>query len=118
MALSLYIISEKFGQDPDWILVLILSLVMLLGLAVFLGEVRIYFPFIFMEKEDLSAYNVEKISFVLGILMIAASYPLVFMTMGGLTMVLVVCVAFAAMELAGVCVSVMDRFRADTQPEH
>jgi len=109
---SFYFFSEIQGQNMFWFDVFVSLLLMIGGLAVFFGHVRIFFPFIFMSKEELSQYNMERVSFTLGILIAFISYPLIFLTMGGFIIALaIVCVAVMAIEVGVFYVSAAKKFR-------
>ena len=89
------------GQGTSWMGILFSLLILILGLVIFFGQIRILFPFIFFSKEDLSAYNIEKISSFLGILMIVFSYVMTFATIGGVAfwMLLIIAVAIEVLAL-------------------
>ena len=112
-----FIISETYGLNLYWYTVLISLLLLIAGLAVLFGLIQLFFPFIFLPKEDLSVYNVEKISFVLGVPMAAVSCVIIFISMSVFVIWAIVGIAIA-IEIGGIYVSVAKRFRADTQPRY
>jgi len=80
-----YLISETIGQSFFWLFVLISLFLLAVGVATFLGYVKALFilsPFSIMLFMDLSKYDLEKASFVLGIMAAAFSYSIFLMPLG------------------------------------
>jgi len=104
-------------------LVLISFFFLILGLVISVGQFRFlicfFFPFIFMPKDDLSKYNVEKILSVLGAVIVVMSsviFVLAFST--DLFAILVFVLVAAAAECVVIYTAVAKRFRADTRPKY
>ncbi|MDR3074512.1 MAG: hypothetical protein LBU30_00540 [Candidatus Methanoplasma sp.] len=114
MAAIAYTISEIYGLNLYWYTPFYSLLLILAGLIISFGHIRIFFPFIFMSTEDLSGYNVEKIASVLGILIAVLSYLLLFISMNAfvLWMIIIVCIT---VEILATYASVAKRFKADLQ---
>ena len=87
-------------------------LVLILGLVIFFGQIRTISPFIFFSKEDLLRYNVRKISFLLGILVVVLSYVFTFATIGGFAFWIVMINA-AAIAVGTFFTLVSKRFEAN-----
>ena len=83
------------GQETFWMMIVCSLLLLILGLVIFFGQIRILPLFIFFSKEDLSRYNVRKISFLMGILVVALSYALTFVTIGrfAFLITIIICIA-------------------------
>ena len=105
------------GQGTFWILIFVSLIFMALGLVIFFGQIGILFPFIFFSEEDMSEYNVEKISFILGILMVALSCMLTFVAASVFTLLILIPLA-AALEILAFYTAAADRFKANAQPKH
>jgi len=99
------------GQETFWFMIVCSLLIFILGLVIFFGQIKIFFPFIFFSKEDMLRYNVEKISFLLGILMVVTSYVLVFVIIG-IFMLLVVLPIILAIEILSLYASASKKFEA------
>ena len=112
--ISFHFASETRRDDEFWGLIATSSALMIVGLIMFFGEIRLVVPYIFMSKEELSEYNVEKVSFVLGITAAAISYPFIFADRYGFGTVMMM--AFAAViliEAITIYTAAAERFKAD-----
>ncbi|MCL1905010.1 MAG: hypothetical protein FWG19_02670 [Methanomassiliicoccaceae archaeon] len=109
-----YLISDRYGSDLNWYMVLFSLLFMMIGIITVFGRIRFFFPFTFFSKEDLHEYNVEKIGLVLGTPMVVLSCSVPFVTMSFSVFWVIVMIA-AAMEVGGLYASAAERFKADTR---
>ena len=100
------------GQETFWMMIMFSLLVLILGLVIFFGQIRTISPFIFFSKEDLLRYNVRKISFLLGILVVVLSYVFTFATIGGFAFWIVMINA-AAIAVGTFFTLVSKRFEAN-----
>jgi hypothetical protein len=100
------------GQETFWFMIVFSLLILILGLVIFFGQIKFFFPFIFFSKEDLLKYNVEKISFLLGILMVALSYVFTFITIGGLVFWIALIIALA-IEVGALYAAASKKFEAN-----
>ncbi|MDR0778569.1 MAG: hypothetical protein LBE48_03925 [Methanomassiliicoccaceae archaeon] len=113
-----FCLLEIFERDLFWGTTFVSLFLLVIGVVTLFGNVRFFFPFTFLSKEDLSAYNIEKISFLLGILTVALSYASIFVALGGFLILMLVCVPVAAaVEILSLYCSAANRFRADTRPK-
>jgi uncharacterized RDD family membrane protein YckC len=101
------------GQKTFWIMIIFSLLILILGLVIFFGKISIIFPYIFLSEEDLSGYNVGKISFLLGILMVALSYVFTFVTIGKFAFWMALFIA-AAIAVGAFYTLVSKKFEANT----
>jgi hypothetical protein len=105
--------SEAYLEDALWVMTLISLLLFIIGLAAFFGKIRVFFPYMLLSKKDLSVYNIKKISFILGLLMISVSYMAAFFITGGISvLVMIICLA-VILEIGTFYTFVSKRFRAD-----
>ena len=96
-------------QSTFWIMILFSLSILIMGLTIFFGFIKILFPFIFFSEKDLLRYNVRKISFLLGILTISLSYVFTFATIGGLVFWMLLIIA-VAIEVGALYTSASKRF--------
>ena len=108
-ALLLY---DVYGLDLYWYTILLSLLFMIAGQIISFGQIRIFFPFILFSKEDMSKYDVERISFFLGALTAILSCTILFISMSTSVLWIIVGVAIA-IEGGAIYFSVAKRFRAD-----
>lgn len=120
---SFYIISSGIfeqdtfrGQEVYWFIVLTSLLLLISGPCVFLkGWVGVFFPYVFMSKEDRSEYNMGKISFILGILTVIFSYIFLFGTIRSLIIMVVIIIVGIIIEVGGIYTAASDKFKVDMQ---
>ena len=106
-----------YGQDWDKIGMVVSPPLMIVGLIMFFGEIRLTVPYIFYSKEELSkSYDVEKISFVLGITVIGTSYPFIFAHMYSFALTwIIIGAVLILIEFMAIYTAVAKRFKANTQ---
>ena len=118
IAISFYLIPDMSGKNllPGYAITSLFFICF--GLIALFGEVRIFFPFIFMSKEDLLEYNVERISYALGVLTMAMAYAIIFLTLFSFEVGLVLIFAIAIIiEVVPIYASAAERFKADAPSE-
>lgn len=109
-----YFISDTHDSGY-WIIILLSLLVLAWGLAVFLfGKIGLLFPYCFLSDEDMREYNVEKISFTLGILMMTFACMFPFLLVSFLVLIAMVCVGIP-LEIWGLYTIASNKYRADAQ---
>jgi len=128
LATSFYLVSEAYGREASsgqdfWIIALFSLFILLIGMVAFFGRIRVFFflsyPLILVASEiDTSKYDIEKASFALGILTATLSYVFLFIPIGGLIVVVALCVTAIAFVIGIIYVFAAKRFRADPQPKH
>jgi len=125
---SFYFLSEVYRPDTfsgwDFLVVVLLSLLFLtIGLVAFSGRIRVFFllsyPAALIYSEiDTSKYNVEKASFVLGIMTAAFSCVFFLLFISGLMAMVAFCFAITALMFGVIYVFVSKRFRTDARPKY
>ena len=123
VAVSLYLISEMYGQDPIWFFVLFSLFVMICGLIAYLGNLWIVcFPLFLLLEESLERRDVKKISSILGILFVVMSYPFVLLPYSGdmlFTMTFVLVSVFVLVTLiVTVYAFISEKFKVDPESAH
>ena len=122
VALSFYFIEYTgtfeqdlfHGQETFWAMIAVSLLILVLGLVIFFGNIGMLFPFAFFSEKDMLQYNIEKISLLMGILMILMSYALTFATIGGIAFLILLVIA-VAITVGGLYTVASKRFEAGTQ---
>jgi len=125
---SFYFLSEVYKQDTfsgrDFFVIALLSLLLLIvGLVAFFGRIRVFFllsyPAVVLHSAiDSSKYNIEKASFVLGILTAAFSYVFFIALMGGWMVIAAFIIALTVFVIGVIYVFVSKRFRTEAQPKY
>jgi len=123
---SFYFLSEVYRPDTfsrgDFLVVVLLSLLFLIiGLVAFFGRIRVFFllsfpAVLFYSEIDTSKYNVEKASFVLGIMTTAFSCVFFLLFISGWMAMVAFCFAITALIIGVIYVFVAKRFRTDARP--
>jgi hypothetical protein len=111
-----FLIAEIFDLDLDWIFILISLFLLLIGIFTLFGNIRFFFPFVFMTKKDLTEYNIKKASLFLGTLMTVASCALLLVTVSVYFLIFPIGIGIVT-ECGGVYVCASNKFKADAQPK-
>jgi hypothetical protein len=120
--LSNNLIPDTYGQI-DFIIIALFSLILfIVGMVAFFGRIRVFFllsypAILFYSEIDTSKYNIEKASFVLGILTAVFSYVLLFILLGNLMMAIMIIVT-VAFVIGLIYVFVAKRFKAEARPKY
>jgi len=103
--------SDKLGV---FLLILFISLLCLvLGLIAYLGDVRVIAGFNMMTEKERSHYNINRVTFFIGILCVAMSYAFFLIYLSGILFTIVIVALTAVTIVFAFYVGVGKRFRAD-----
>ena len=118
---SFYLISETNFQNEKWLVAVFSLLLFMIGMVAFFEQIRVFLllypPAAIYSVKDTTKYNVEKASFVLGILTAILSYAILFMLTGYMISVVALLVTLVVFAIGVVFVFFSKKFRNDIRSE-
>jgi len=111
-----FLVTGMFDLGLNWIIALVSLFLLLIGIFTLFGDIRLFFPFVFMTKKDLIEYDIKKASLFLGTTMAIASCTVLLITVSVYFLIFPICAGIVT-ECGGIYVCASKRFKADTRPK-